>query len=255
MTTSRAQVAAKAHSYLGVATGHGYDNANPFSADLGRPTESWCFDFVTDVFKRSGLPLPSMQPGCKTGAAYVPDGWNIAKARGATKPSWLGLPADLGIFDWNGDGVPDHIEMVFRWSGGVLVTDGGNSGPGGGVHEHEWSDPEGRGNPVIMGVIDTSRFVSFGATPLPPRPPVKPPITSPHRLLMLKSPWMTGSDVGQVQTALNHRYGARLRVDDTFGVQTRAAVLGFERRTWPHDPHQWDGIVGPMVRRALGLPY
>jgi len=36
--------------------------ALPFSADLSRPAEAWCGDFVTDIYKRAQIPLPTRVP-------------------------------------------------------------------------------------------------------------------------------------------------------------------------------------------------
>ena len=63
--TTRDDVVRTALGYNGTCDGQGYDGPNPFSADLSRPAEAWCGDFVTDVYKRAQIPLPSMQPGCQ----------------------------------------------------------------------------------------------------------------------------------------------------------------------------------------------
>lgn len=55
---------------------------------LGRPTEAWCGDFVTDIYKRAQVPLPSMQAGCHTGFAYCPDAVDYGRAHDAVRNSW-----------------------------------------------------------------------------------------------------------------------------------------------------------------------
>ena len=47
-----------------------------------RQAEAWCGDFVTDIYKRVGLPLPSMSPYAKTGFAYCPDAVAYGRAHG-----------------------------------------------------------------------------------------------------------------------------------------------------------------------------
>ena len=54
-TTTRAGVVRAAMAYNGTLNGAGYDTANPFSADLGRPPEAFCGDGVTDWFKVAGI--------------------------------------------------------------------------------------------------------------------------------------------------------------------------------------------------------
>lgn len=258
--TTRAAVVAKADSYDGYKNGAGYDCANQFSADLGRPTEAWCGDFVTDIYKRTGIPLPSMQVGCRTGYAYCPAGRQAAINKGAWKPSWEALPGDAVIFHWPG-GNPegDHTELAEGWVNGVLHTIGGNSGPSnvdgytgrGGVHKHVWTAPRGSGNGLILGVIDMAHFVTYSAPFVPPKPAPTPAPTK-YRLLMLKSPLMTGNDVKDVQTALQrHGFYKGYRLDGVFGQHTRDAVLAFQQHMKLKGQ---DGIVGPETRKALGLP-
>ena len=50
--------------------------AQPLQPRSEPPAEAWCADFVTDIYKRAQIPLPSMQPGNRTGFAYCPDAVN-----------------------------------------------------------------------------------------------------------------------------------------------------------------------------------
>jgi hypothetical protein len=60
--TTQDQIVRTTLSYNGTCNGQGYDRANPFSADLSRPAEAWCGDFVTDIYKRAQIPLPTRVP-------------------------------------------------------------------------------------------------------------------------------------------------------------------------------------------------
>jgi hypothetical protein len=254
--TTRDQIVRTALGFNGTGNGQGYDHQNPFSADLGRPPEAWCGDFVTDIYKRAQIPLPSMQPGCRTGFAYCPDAVEYGRKHDATRYSWQAEPGDIVLFDFQGDGVADHTEIVTGYQGGVLFTIGGNSGPSnvdgfgsqGGVHRHRWTAPAGHGNDQVLVVIDTAKVVRFGGpahlTSAGMAPPDQP------RLLMLKSPVMTGDDVRAVQQALNQRNHAGLAADAAYGPLTRVAVLNWQRR----EHLEADGIVGPQTRSSLGLP-
>ena len=74
--------------------------------------------------------------------AYVPYGINNAKALGRLVPARSAQPGDLVCFDWNGDGLADHVGFVelnrgtylqtieFNTSSGVA----GSQGNGGGVY-------------------------------------------------------------------------------------------------------------------------
>jgi len=253
--TTRDEIAHTALSFNGTCNGEGYDGRNPFSTDLGRPVEAWCGDFVTDVYKRAQIPLPAMQPGCRTGFAYCPDAVDYGNAQHATRNSWQAQPGDIVLFDWNGDGTADHTEIATVYQDGTLFTIGGNSGPSnvdgfggeGGVHRHRWAAPVDRGNDAVLVVIDTSKVVHFGG-PAHPTKPGKPPPDKP-RFLMLKSPMMSGDDVRDVQLALNKHNHAGLDPDHVYGPLTRDAVISWQR----HAQIEVDGIVGPQTRGSLGL--
>ena len=254
--TTRDQIVRTALGFNGHGDGDGYDHANPFSADLGLPPEAWCGDFVTDIYRRAEIPLPSMQPGLRTGFAYCPDAVNYGRAHNATCSSWQAEPGDIVLFDWNGDNVSDHTEIAISYADGKLSTIGGNSGPSnvdgfrrdGGVHRHSWEAPAGQGNNQVLVVINTSKIVQFGGPAYPPVP--GPPLPAGPRLLMLKSPMMNGADVLGVQQALNQRGHAGLATDGVYGPLTRDAVLSWQQR----EHIDVDGIVGPQTRSSLSLP-
>ena len=254
--TTRHEIVRIALDFNGTCNGQGYDGPNPFSANLSRPAEAWCGDYVTDVYKRAQIPLPPMQPGCRTGFAYCPDAVDYGRAHRATRSSWEAEPGDIVLFDWNGNGVADHTEIVTGYRDGALFTIGGNSGPSnldsfggdGGVHRHRWQAPAGQGNSDVLIVIDTAKFVRFGGAAHPTKPGKPPPTES--RLLMLKSPMMRGADVRILQQALNQRNNAGLATDGVYGPLTRDAVINWQRR----EQIDVDGIVGPQTRSSLGLP-
>ncbi len=234
MMTTRHEIVRIALGYNGNCNGQGYDGPNPFSADLSHPAEAWCGDYVTDVYQRA----------------------QIRRAHGATRNSWEADHGDIVLFDWNGDGIADHTEIVTGYRDGALFTIGGNSGPSnidsfngdGGVHRHRWPAPAGIGNNDVLVVIDASKVVAFGGPAHPTRPGTPPPVEP--RLLMLKSPMMRGADVRVVQHALNQRNNAGLATDGVYGSSTRDAVLDWQRR----EHIEVDGIVGPQTRSSLGLP-
>ena len=99
-----------------------------------------------------------------------------------------------------------------------------------------------------VSALSATKVVQFGG----PAHPTKAASAVPAqpRLLMLKSPMMTGTDVLAVQRALNQRENAGLDTDSTYGPATRDAVIKWQQRA-----HLGvDGIVGPQTRSSLGLP-
>jgi peptidoglycan hydrolase-like protein with peptidoglycan-binding domain len=69
-----------------------------------------------------------------------------------------------------------------------------------------------------------------------------------ERLLRLRTPFMQGSDVRELQEALVSK-GFGLDVDGVFGPGTKAAVVAFQTA----EGLTPDGIVGPASRSRLGI--
>lgn len=83
----------------------------------GTGYEPWCGDFVQWVFKQRGLKPPP--------ARSVPNlmSWANKQNKVVKNPR----PGDLVTFDWQGDGTPDHVEIVRAIKNGRLLTVGGNT--------------------------------------------------------------------------------------------------------------------------------
>lgn len=62
---------------------------------------------------------------------------------------------------------------------------------------------------------------------------------------------MSGNDVMWLQDKLNKKIGAGLPVNGGFYSLTKKAVIAFQKKQWPTDKKQWDGIVGAATRKAL----
>lgn len=89
----------------------------------GQPFDSaWCGDFVQSVFARAGLPVPP--------ARSVPK--LLAWAQGNNTFSHNAIAGEPVMFDWNGDGVPDHVGIVTGVHNGMLTEVGGNQRAHGG---------------------------------------------------------------------------------------------------------------------------
>lgn len=82
---------------------------------------SWC---------TTGTDGQSVLPGGDF--AYVPYGINAARAEGRLVSSGSARPGDLICFDWDGDGVADHVGLVEANYGSWGQTIEGNTSPGSG---------------------------------------------------------------------------------------------------------------------------
>jgi hypothetical protein len=229
----REDIVKRAAHHVGYLSGQGYNQKNKFSDFLGHPPEAWCGDFVTAIYSMCKVPLPSMQTGMPSGFAFVPDGWRFGRTHDATRSSWQAKPGDIICFDWTKAGTcvtsQSHTGLVDRWEAGTLHTIEGNSGPNGGVNAREWTTPKGQGNPLIAGVIDTAKLVSFGGEPIHDDPDVEKVPPFPGRMLMLKTPCMEGNDVQRWQRQM-HRRGWKLPHDGEFEERTRDVCVAFQKQ-------------------------
>ena len=74
------------------------------------------------------------------------------------------------------------------------------------------------------------------------------------RVLKRTKPTMKGEDVKKMQQRLIDRgfsCGSK-GADGSFGDDTKAAVIKFQKYTWPKDEKEWDGIAGRKTLTALG---
>lgn len=238
---------ASPHDVIRIAKGEiGYretgTNYTKYNVDLGSipgyPHHGygypWCASFQSWVAKRAGLKAGKEYPrtaGCATAVA-----WFKSHGRFSATPR---------VGDWvlYGPGGGTHVELVIAVTGTTITTIGGNtSGSLGGKYYN--------GDGVYQKTIRRSngRIYGYGhpdygkASPRPV-PPAKP---FPGRILKLRTPYMTGSDVTAVQKCLN-RLGYRLDADGAYGPKTRAAVVAFQKK----NRLEADGQVGPLTWRAL----
>lgn len=109
----------------GVAERGGSSN-NAYYTDTGERTpfdigDAWCASFTSYVWEKAGYEVDW------TNKNYVPAIWNDAKANLETADAGYAEKGDLIIFDWQGDGTPDHIGIVDKVEGSTIHTIEGNS--------------------------------------------------------------------------------------------------------------------------------
>ena len=110
-----------AKSYLG-------QGGRTFRNYCGLPSgAAWCAAFVTYIFAKGGD--ASLFYGGKK-VVYVPSAEKWLYANYADIPISLAMPMDVVTFDWNGNGVPDHIGFVRdrKSDTEVLTIEGNTSG-------------------------------------------------------------------------------------------------------------------------------
>lgn len=97
-------------------------NTDYYGAPVLGPAYPWCLAFLWDGFQKTGLSAVFCG-GAKT--AYCPYVMSWAQAHGCwtTGPYQVG---DLLLYDWDGDGVADHIGLCTAVSGGYCSTIEGN---------------------------------------------------------------------------------------------------------------------------------
>ena len=105
--------------------------------------------------------------------------------------------------------------------------------------------------PVILNIIkvnNLTQYDSFSGVPVVDTQPINGnPYKEPIKNVRLNS---KGNDVRWVQYQLN-LFGYKLIVNGVADNMTIGAVLDFQKRAFPDNPEEWDGIVGPKTREAL----
>lgn len=201
---------------------------------------SWCDMFVAWVGDQAG------ESAAIGRFAYCPAHVTWFRNRGR----WGHTPRAGAVvfFDWNGNGLADHVGFVLSVHSGYILTIEGNSGTAGGgtVREVHRS-----------GYILGYGYPAYSAAPKPvpkpvPKPGPKPkPVPKPRkpalrRVLRYVSPRMTGADVKYVQQQLTRR-GYHLVADGVYGAATSAAVAHFQAKSGLKN----DGEVGKLTYAKL----
>lgn len=111
MATAK-QIIDKALSYVGTYDRGMNDvifNTHYYGTPVSGSAYPWCCAFVWDIFRMCGA-SELFNGGKKT--AYCPTVLNWGKAAGLAVPKTDGKYGDIVLFDWDGDGVADHIGLI-----------------------------------------------------------------------------------------------------------------------------------------------
>ncbi|WP_280395637.1 CHAP domain-containing protein [Nocardia brasiliensis] len=87
-------------------------------------SDAWCAAFATWTWEQAGYNVHW------TNENFVPAIWNDAKSMGLASNITQAQQGDMIIFDWEGDGTPDHVGIVASVDPGTgrITTIEGNSG-------------------------------------------------------------------------------------------------------------------------------
>jgi len=235
-------------------------NNTKYGVQFGENDVSWCVEFGFDMYEDCGVVLPIKTAGCVVM-------WDAAAKRGLTYASTNCVPGDSIIRTWEHKSRADlnpaltHFQVVVgvhRAANGAKMLDliGGNQGPG--VVSR---DMVVAGDPSVLGGLGFHRLFSGVNNGVSIHDPEHD--TSKANLPAAKShkyptAMLSLGSHGDLVVALQHHlqhlgYYKHSKVDGSFGPETLAAVIQFQRHTWPHDQGQWDGVVGPNTYKALGF--
>ncbi|MEU4343479.1 CHAP domain-containing protein [Nocardia sp. NPDC023852] len=84
-------------------------------------SDAWCASFASWLWEKAGYKVNW------TNKNYVPSIWSDAKKMGLAANAANAQPGDMIIFDWQGDGNPDHVGIVESVNGNSITTIEGNS--------------------------------------------------------------------------------------------------------------------------------
>lgn len=172
-----------AHNGWGNGTGYPGKRGNPACKYCGIGDTYSCACGNTATCGKAGFPLKSMQPGMEEGYDNCAAAYQWGQKHNALINSWVAKIGDLILVDTGGGAQPGHTECIYKIDGTGpsrrIFTIGWDSGPSnvdgfrgqGGTHKHVWSDPVGKGNPAIMGVLDLDKCVDWSKVDAAHKPP------------------------------------------------------------------------------------
>ena len=106
------QIVDKALSFVGTYDGGNNNvvfNTHFYGMSVSGSAYPWCCAFVWDIFRMCGA-SQLFNGGQKT--AYCPTVLNWGRNSGLTVDKSQGKYGDIVLFDWNGDGIADHIGLI-----------------------------------------------------------------------------------------------------------------------------------------------
>ena len=246
MAKTADSVVTKAKTFLGVKESPAGINRVVFNTDnyakeVYAPDYPWCCTFVWDVFRLCGAP-GLFYGGKKTARCQTVYEWG--KEKKLTVPKNSGRKGDLIIYDWNGNGVAQHIGFILsKKPDGTYDTIDGNTAVGNFSNGGEVMQRKRQQDSILAIVRPEYKIPSSAPSYATVTVKKANPYSVPARNV---KKGQTGNAVRWVQWELNES-GARLTVDGDFGPKTLAAVRAFQKSK----KLAVDGIVGAKTKAAL----
>jgi hypothetical protein len=241
MTTAK-DVLQRAAREIGYTESPPNSNLNKFGAWYGINEVPWCAIFVSYCFYDARLPLEINTP---KGFSYCPEGLEWFEAKGQFfKTPQVG---DLAFFDWDGDGMTEHVGLVESVNDdGTVTCIEGNTG----------SEINANGGQVKRSDRSLEDILGFGRPAYTeessPQPELGYPVW-PGRYITLTSPLMSGNDVLTWQMRMISRgwefgtTGSTGKGDDgIFNKRCHEVLLKFQKQKGLKS----DGLLGPMSWNA-----
>ncbi|MCW5910126.1 MAG: peptidoglycan-binding protein [Cyclobacteriaceae bacterium] len=188
-----------------------HSNKTKYGAWYGLNGVPWCAIFVSWVFDRAGYPLNHIDTS--RGFQYCHSAYNYWKANNCLTEA--PQPADIVIFDWNGDGTCDHTGIFVKWvdAGKTFMCWEGNTALGN----------DDNGGRVMLRTRHTGSVKAF----------VNPGVFSndafrPQSPIMIYKRGSRGADVVRLQKML-YDLGYSITVDGDYGIKTERTVKNFQK--------------------------
>lgn len=218
MADYRKLIVDTAKSFIGTKEPSGDDQfIKAYNASVGtnfNMQTAWCAMFVTYCARMAGVPtsvIPNFA-SCTVSinTFFKPKGcWHLRSS--GYKPQ----PGDLIYYDWNGDGLPQHVGIVQEISGNKVITIEGNTS-----NPNNRADKDGVYN---KNYVLTSRYILGYVEPKYGTTTSTPNATESKVSSLVKSTY-----VKKYQKWLNTNFKAGLAVDGSAGPLTRKASV----RAW-----------------------
>ena len=114
-----------ARSQIGFIEGN--NNENPYGLWYGIPDAPYCAMGISWCFAQVGASNLIAAQTLK-GFSFTPAALHWFQMQGMVVNKMQGQPGDLIFYDWNGDGVTDHVELLEAASPGGITVIGFNTG-------------------------------------------------------------------------------------------------------------------------------
>lgn len=214
-------------SQIGITESPPGSNRQKYGVWYGMNGAPWCAMFCSWVFEKAGCPLPKIQTGAPSGAAYCP--YIEQYARKYRQWQHTPRPGDLALFSF-GKNLAVHIGIVETVQGDKFTCIEGNTGVdndanGGAVMRRNRRISQCRGfyRPSVMKIQHTGKNAYY-------------------RLIRLTSPYMEGNDIKEWQKQMRYFTNYQhLEVDGIYGPESEAACRDLQAKR----ALDVDGIIGP----------